>query len=215
MAEAFLRILVRKPESRGLTHLVIGASTVIVAYAGYRSYHWCKEWEYSILCRSIVDGNADGFLADQLENGELAQGGGVPSVQQSVIVDGVEVDTQVLPIAAPSNDVVRLNVEHLEVLQHRRIKKGRLSKAKRLALAEAKSRFGTPVRNAANERAVHHMVYNSLKKLGMQPGQMCMVVPTVVEMVFIPNKHEVDARAMYKSLWSWWRRLQVPSSLQC
>lgn len=174
------------------------------------------------MTKFLVDGgrDSDETFAEQLENGTLATLEEQPNTSSAgneetqMVPYAVQVDDAHV-IAAPVSDVVRFNVEQIEVTLHRRIKKNRLSTAKRLALYGAKARFGTPVYNSANIKAVHQFVYNSLSKSGVQEGQMCMVIPPVVNLVFIPNKYEVEAKHMFDSPWSWWRRRHVAHPPQC
>jgi hypothetical protein len=89
--------------------------------------------------------------------------------------------------------------------QHRRIRKGRVGHARRATLEAIKARFGLPNRTAANAKAVHSFAFNYLMKLGVQEGQICKIIPLVVEAAFVPNRYEVEARGFTES-WTVWRR---------
>lgn len=112
--------------------------------------------------------------------------------------------------AEQTQTVFACNYTPVEISNHRRIRKNRLSSAKRATLAAAKARFGTCNMTSANIKAVHRFVYNLLNKHGVQEGQMCHVIPFVVNAVFIPNKYELEAAQMYTSAWAQFRRWSMP-----
>lgn len=213
-----------------ITCVVLGGGTA-GAYLGCKAFELRRRWKHSMKARLLVDGGEVEIFAEQLENGRLPEiglgldliveskslGSETLSAHKSAMVDD---DSGVSDVnkAAPeekSNGVYKLGVELIDVNHHRRIKKGRLSKARKSALAGAKARFGTPARTAANYKAVHHFVYNSLSKSGVQEGQMCTVIPSVVSLVFIPNRYEIEADNMFRSPWAWWRRRQLSALPTC
>jgi hypothetical protein len=204
---------------------------VVTLYAAYKLARIVASGRYSLDARNLVDSEDFGVLAEHLENDGFERLI-APAACTSIVVYtppgvvasaaawmGSVVNTAVDEVAIAagmfSNKVFHVSNDTVELTHHRRIRKGRLSKARRCALSMAKARFGTPIRNAANQKAVHQFVYNILSKAGVQEGQMCTVIPSVVQLVFIPNRYEVEAHRMYSSFWSKWRRASVPHLPGC
>lgn len=86
--------------------------------------------------------------------------------------------------------------DRVEVKQHRRIRKSRNKHYRANVLAVAKCRFGTPARDAAMLKAVRLFIKSLMDDDGIRPAQQRMYLPELIELVFVPDQHEIRAEEL-------------------
>jgi hypothetical protein len=103
-------------------------------------------------------------------------------------------------LCTPVRGVAKLRTEAIEVVHHRRIRRGKRVPYIACVVAECKVKFGTPVDNAANHLAVQRFAANIMAKHGVRPSHVREVLPMVVVCTFIPSQYEREAAALANSI---------------
>jgi len=180
--------------SLGLAAVALGASLT--------AWKWRRE-EYTHKYIEELNSIDCGLATDHLENGEEDK-----SLQPSITVDefqstevGTEIDGEIVGAREwiPRRGVGCLNVQPVEVPNHRRVRKGRQMKYMNCILAECKAKFGTPVQNEANRKAVQRFAGKLMSGHGLRPSHIREYLPMVVSMTFVPTEAEVRAMSMLNS----------------
>lgn len=92
---------------------------------------------------------------------------------------------------------------------HRNVARRNRRKYCNLVVAECKVQFGTPRRTVANKLAVRRTAVKLMKSHGVRPSHINVMIPKIVELVFLPNKHELAAAKMAARPDAWRRVLQL------
>lgn len=87
----------------------------------------------------------------------------------------------------------------VQVVNHRRVRKGKKIPYVQSLVAECKVRFGTPTDTMANRRSVQRYVVQISDKHGVRAAHTRTIVPAVVEMALTPDRWEVDAQQLARS----------------
>lgn len=139
---------------------------------------------------NAIDSAEHGLAIDHLEDeiGYWAQ------------ASGDSEDKEPEALYTPVRGVAKLRTEAIEVVHHRRIRRGKRVPYIACVVAECKVKFGTPVDNAANHLAVQRFAANIMAKHGVRPSHVREVLPMVVVCTFIPSQYEREAAALANSI---------------
>jgi len=89
----------------------------------------------------------------------------------------------------------------VETRLHRKVARRHREKYTNLIVAECKMVFGTPKSTDANHKAVRRVAVKLLKNHGVRPAHINVLIPRIIELVFIPSRHELEA----KKISQFWR----------
>jgi hypothetical protein len=130
-----------------------------------------------------------------------------PSIMETLLEPGPEVEVdgqdhesgrgQITIYRGPAPDttsgggnVYLLDNQPIIVTNHRRVRQ-RLHRQLAYKLAEAtKLRFGCPVRDAANYRAVRKYIFDQIQARGINNYDASLAIDRAVELVFVPTEEE-------------------------
>lgn len=112
------------------------------------------------------------------------------------------------PVEAPTTTTVG-HIEYVntpvETRLHRKVSRRHRDRYTNLIVAECKMVFGTPKSTEANHKAVRRVAVKLLKNHGVRPAHVNVLVPKIIELVFIPSRHELEAKRMANSGGAWCR----------
>lgn len=92
-----------------------------------------------------------------------------------------------------SNAEVEFDLEKVNVKLHRRIHRRHAMPYAAVVLAEVRTRFGTPIRSAANELAVRRYARDIMIKHGLRPTHTVKLLPYICRVAFIPTDDDIHA----------------------
>lgn len=96
-------------------------------------------------------------------------------------------------------------VAPVETRLHRKVPRKAREKYTNLIVAECKMVFGTPKSTEANHKAVRRVAVKLLKNHGVRPSHINVLAPRIIELVFIPSRHELEAKRLANSGGAWCR----------
>lgn len=146
---------------------------------------------------------------------EVLEGGGVnPAEAADLIVSTHPVGQEEVLMIGDVPLIMTTMPEEPETPCKRRIRKGCRGKFIREIVAAVKLRLGTPKPTMANRRAVQRVAREEMQQYNLRDVVAASVIPTIVEVVFVPNKWEVAAAQLGSSMLAQSRKLKVSLLLE-
>lgn len=150
-----------------------------------------------------VDREVEELAAELVEDGIR-----VAPTSDVMVVYNATGRTGVVPALDVTSGVVgcvNYITEPIETKLHRKVARHRRSKYTNLIVAECKLVFGVPKNTEANYKAVRRTAVKLMKNHGVRPAHANTMLPKIVEMVFMPSCHELEAKRLANSGAAWVR----------
>lgn len=155
----------------------------------------------AVECVSVPKGSTGKTECMQVHSNAPVDGGSVPEENtlevQSVhkeVMDMIHVDGLIAYDNSP-----------VDTKLFRRVRKPAMQKYTNLVIAECKMIFGVPTHTEVNRKAVRRTAVKLMKSHGVRPAHINMLVPKIIEMVFVPSKYDLEAKRLAASPAAWKR----------
>jgi predicted nicotinamide N-methyase len=189
----------------------IAIAVGVTAYWSYQQYsRFCSDAaELSKLLDEEVDSLSTDFVCDEGHHtGMLSQA--IVVYNHTAAAVGVVSATR--EIVNTVRGVAALNNAPVDVDCHRQVKHRKRAPYMNTVIAECRLTFGVPQRSEANEKAVRRTAVRIMKTHGVRPTHINSMLPKILESVFVPSVHDIQAREWSQS-WPVWIRKWRWSSL--
>jgi len=162
---------------------------ILGCLSGYTYHNWRKDEKSERAVDMLLNAQC-GIATDHLEDGVAELG-----TNQMVFGD----DEACAVVEPTARGVAILDKTKVEIKQHRRVKAGRNMRYMNCVIAECKAKFGVPVRDMSNLKAVNRYAVSLMQSHGLRPSHIRDHVGMIVNMVFVPTKSELEGLAMLNS----------------
>lgn len=210
-AKALLKCPVPVCESKHLA--AVSASALLLIGVGAYSRHCSVAISRELDVLAIVDNFEDCLAVECIDNHtdptqihETDCAKMVTFGDIAVVVDGVP--RNVDDVVSKTPDVYSIDLERVNVRDHRRLKSGARGKYLKTVLNEVKCKFGTPKSTEANYKSVRRFAENIMVRHGLRPNERKRVIDMVVNLAFVPNQDEIRACRTHALSFSLMRKME-------